>query len=117
MGGYFKAIVLLIVLVILVTFGIKNNELIRLHYYFGLNSMPMPLYGVVYAAIIIGVFIGMIVGINSRLTQRKKIRALQKENRELKEKVGDEQAEEKAWDEQPEEPAEEEPEKKEEPES
>jgi uncharacterized integral membrane protein len=117
MGGYFKAIVLIIVLVALVTFGIKNNELIRLHYYFGLNSMPLPLYGIVYAAIIIGVFIGMIIGINSRLTQRKKIKVLKTENRELKEKVGEKGAEEKPWDEQPEKTTEDESENKEEPQS
>ena len=114
MGGYFKAIVLLIVLVALVTFGIKNNELIRLHYYFDLNSMPLPLYGIVYAAIIIGIFLGMLVGISTRFGQRKKLKALQKENRALQEKVGAEPAAEKSWDEQPESTTEEEPEKKEE---
>ncbi len=113
MGGYFKAFVLLIVLVALVTFGIKNNELIRLHYYFDLNSMPLPLYGIVYAAIIIGIFIGMFVGISSRLSQRKKVKALQKENRELQEKVGAEPAAEKSWDAPPEKTTEDEPEKKE----
>ena len=95
MGSYFKAILLLIVLVALVTFGINNLEEIRLHYYFDLNSMPLPLYGVVYGAIIIGIFIGMFVGINSRLSLRKKIRGLEKENRQLQEKAGPEETEEK----------------------
>ena len=115
MGSYFKAILLLIVLVGLVTFGINNLETIRLHYYFDLSSMPLPLYGVVYGAIIIGIFIGMIVGINSRFTQRKKIKVLQKENRELHKKVDAEPVEEKSWDEQPEKPAEDELQNKEEP--
>lgn len=115
MGSYFKAILLLIVLVVLVTFGINNLEPIRLHYYFDLSSMPLPLYGVVYGAIVIGIFIGMIVGINSRFTQRKKIKVLRKENRELHEKVGAEPVEEKSWDEQAEKPTENEPQNKEEP--
>ena len=105
MGSYVKAILLLIVLVGLVTFGINNLEPIRLHYYFNLSSMPLPLYGVVYGAIIIGIFIGMLVGINSRFGQRKKIKELRRENRDLQAKVGEEppqeKTEEKPADEQP----------------
>jgi uncharacterized integral membrane protein len=87
MGSYIKALLLLIVLVVLVTFGIKNNETMVLHFYFQLKSMPIPVYAVVYGSLIIGVLIGMIVGINARFGQRKKIRQLQKENRDLKNKV------------------------------
>ena len=47
MANYFKAVLLLIVLVALVTFGIQNNETIKLHYYFGMSSMPFPVYGIV----------------------------------------------------------------------
>ena len=87
MGSYFKAILLLIVLVVLVTFGIKNNETMTLHYYFQLSSMPVPVYAVVYGSLIVGVFIGMIVGISGRFSQRKKIKQLQKENRSLRDKI------------------------------
>ena len=87
MGSYFKAILLLIVLVVLVTFGIKNNETMTLHFYFQLSSMPVPVYAVVYGSLIVGVFIGMLVGISARFTQRKKIKELQKENRGLRDKV------------------------------
>jgi uncharacterized integral membrane protein len=87
MGSYIKALLLLIVLVVLVTFGIKNNETMVLHFYFQYKSMPIPVYAVVYGSLIIGVLIGMIVGINARFTQRKKNRQLQKENRDLKNKV------------------------------
>ena len=94
MGSYLKALLLLIVLVVLVTFGIKNNETMILHYYFQLSSIPVPVYAVVYGSLIVGVFIGMIVGINARFTQRKKIKQLVKENRSLRDKVP-EPAEEK----------------------
>ena len=94
MGSYFKALLLLIVLVALVTFGIQNNETLKLHYYFGLSSMPIPIYGIVYASILIGIFIGMLVGISTRLGQRKTIKQLQKENRGLKDKIGEPAAEE-----------------------
>ena len=114
MGSYVKAILLLIVLIVLVTFGINNLDPIRLHYYFGLSSMPLPLYAVVYGAIVIGIFIGMIVGINSRFAQRKKIKSLQRECRELSSKNGAEPEKESTWEEQPDQPPEEESETKEE---
>jgi uncharacterized integral membrane protein len=89
MGSYIKALLLLIVLVVLVTFGIKNNETMMLHSYFQWSSPPIPVYAVVYGSLIVGILIGMIVGINSRFTQRKKLKTLQKENRNLKAKVAE----------------------------
>ena len=93
MGTYIKALLLLIVLVVLVTFGIKNNETMILHFYLQLSSMPLPVYAVVYGSLLVGVFIGMIVGISARFAQRKKIRQLQKENRGLRDKVAEPAAE------------------------
>lgn len=91
MAHYFKALLLVVVLVVLVTFGIQNNETVKLHYYFGMSSMPFPVYGIVYASILVGIFIGMLVGITSRFHQRKKLKALEKENSRLKEKMGEEE--------------------------
>jgi uncharacterized integral membrane protein len=102
MGSYVKAVLLLIVLVALVTFGIQNNETLKLHYYFGMHSMPLPVYGVVYASILLGIFIGMLIGISTRFGQRKRIKILEKENRNLKSKVS-EQVPEEQLDEKPEE--------------
>ena len=90
MGSYFKALLLLIVLVALVTFGIQNSETVKLYYYFGMNSMPLPVYGIVYASILVGILIGMLIGINTRFSQRQKIKALEKENRDLKSKIPEE---------------------------
>ena len=89
MGSYIKALLLLIVLVVLVTFGIKNNETMILHSYFQWSSPEIPVYAVVYGSLILGIFIGMIVGINARFSQRKKLKALQKENFNLKAKVAE----------------------------
>ena len=106
MGSYFKAILLLIVLVALVTFGIQNNETLKLNYYFNMTSMPIPVYGIVYASILLGIFIGMLVGFSARFNQRKRIKMLEKENRNLKSKVSDETSEEQP-EEQPQETTEE----------
>ena len=99
MGSYIKTILILIVLVFLVTFGIKNNETMILQFYFQLSSMPIPVYAVVYGSLLVGIFIGMIVGISARFAQRKKIKQLQKENRTLRDKIA-EPTTEKATDEE-----------------
>ena len=89
MGTYLKAIVLVIVLLFLTTFGIKNNQPLQVHYYFNIQTSPIPLYGIVYISIIIGIVIGMLVGISSRFTLRGKVKTLQREIKELKEKEGE----------------------------
>jgi uncharacterized integral membrane protein len=91
MGNYIKSIILIIVLLFLVTFGVKNSHPTQLRYYFDLVSVDIPLYGVVYLAIVVGIIIGMIVGIYDRIAVRGRIRRLQQENRELKEKVVEEE--------------------------
>jgi hypothetical protein len=53
MGTYLKAIVLVTVLLFLTTFGIKNNQPLQAHYCFNIETVPMPLYGIVYISIII----------------------------------------------------------------
>jgi uncharacterized integral membrane protein len=95
MGTYLKAIILIIVLIFLVTFGVKNNQPIRLYYYLNIETFGIPLYGLVYLSIIIGIIIGMIVGISTRLGLRRKVKQLQWENRELKEKAVVEKEEER----------------------
>jgi len=89
MGTYLKAIVLVIVLLLLITFGIKNNQPLQVHYYFNIETAPIPLYSVLYISIIIGIVIGMLVGISSRFTLRGKVKALHREIKELKEKEGE----------------------------
>lgn len=74
-------------LYLLVTFGVKNSQPIRLYYYLNIETGAFPLYGLVYISIVIGIIIGMIVGIYSRFDLRRTVKKLQQENRELKEKA------------------------------
>jgi len=94
MAAYIKSIILIIVLLFLVTFGVKNSQPIQLYYYLGIETGAFPLYGLVYISIVIGIIIGMVVGIYDRFDLRGKVRRLQRENRELKEKVVEEEKEE-----------------------
>jgi uncharacterized integral membrane protein len=80
---YVKWIILIIVLLFFITFGVKNSAPVYLNYYFNLQYIELPLYGLVYIAILLGIFIGMIVGIFDRLNLRKTVKRLEKEKKEL----------------------------------
>jgi uncharacterized integral membrane protein len=87
MQTYLKAIIVVIVLLFLITFGVKNNQPIRLYYHFNIETLEIPLYGLLYLSIIIGIIIGMLVGISTRFTLRRMVKTLELENKGLKEKV------------------------------
>ena len=87
MKSYIKAIGFIIILLFLVTFGIKNNQLIQLNYYLEYRSPDFPLYLLAYGCATIGIFIGMLIGIINRFHQRKKVKILTKLNAELKTKA------------------------------
>ena len=94
MGSYVKAIILILVLMFLITFGLKNSQTVLLSYYFGVVDIGTPLYALVYLSVVIGILVGMMVGLQTRLTLRRRVKILERENVELKEKVRVEEAKE-----------------------
>ena len=84
---YVKSIILVIILLFLITFGVRNSQPTQLYYYLNILTSPIPLYSIVYLSIVIGIIIGMIVGVSSRFNLRRKVRSLQRETRELKGKL------------------------------
>jgi len=78
----------------LVTFGVKNSQPIQLYYYLNFETGALPLYGLVYISIVIGIVIGMLVGVYDRFDLRRRVKRLEIENGELKEKVVEEEKEE-----------------------
>jgi uncharacterized integral membrane protein len=91
---YIKSIVLIIVLLFLITFGVKNNQPTRLYYHFNIETLEIPLYGLVYLSIVIGIVVGMLVGVSTRFNLKRRVSALQRENRELREKLREAEEEE-----------------------
>ena len=83
MKSYAKGIVLLVILLFLVTFGIKNSQSILLQYYFDI-SVQMPLFGIVFISIVMGMLIGIGMGFYKRFGLGRTITDLKLENRELK---------------------------------
>ncbi len=87
MKGYLKATVLLIVLVLLVTFGVQNRQPVSVSYFFGIGSPAIPLYGLLYLSVFVGVLIGLLAAVPGRLRLRKAVKFLQSENQGLKERL------------------------------
>lgn len=81
--SYIKAIVIIIVLFFLVTFGIKNSNSVSISYYFGLFDAMVPMYAVVYACLVLGIIIGMLIGFAGRLGIKRKLKAAEKEKKEI----------------------------------
>ena len=94
MARYIKSVIMIIILLFLVTFGVKNSQPMQIYYYLNFETGVFPLYGLVYLCIVIGIVIGMIVGIYDRIDLRRRVKKLERENRELKEKVAEEEKEE-----------------------
>jgi lipopolysaccharide assembly protein A len=87
MGTYVKWIMIIIVLLFFITFGVKNSQSVSLNYYLGIRDIELPLYGLVFISILLGIFAGIIIGITDRLTLKKKLRDLAQENRTLQEEI------------------------------
>ena len=83
MKSYAKGIVLLVILLFLVTFGMRNNQSILIQYYFDI-AVQMPLFGIVFISIIIGMLIGIGIGFYKRFGLGRTITDLKLENRKLK---------------------------------
>jgi len=83
---YLKAIIIILFLLLLITFGVENSSMIRLNYYDPVN-FELPVYGLIYASILLGIIIGMVMGIRSRHIIKKEIKILKKSNKELSENL------------------------------
>jgi uncharacterized integral membrane protein len=82
---YVKALLLIALLFLAITFGIQNSGSMTLRYYFGLASIPLPLYLVLYVAVILGVVAGLLLDVYARVTLRGRLRKLEKTNASLRE--------------------------------
>ena len=87
MGTYVKWILIVIILLFFITFGVQNSQSVSLNYYLNIEGIELPLYGLVFISILLGIFAGMIIGIMDRLALKKKVRDLAAQNRALQEEV------------------------------
>jgi lipopolysaccharide assembly protein A len=87
MGTYVKWALIIIILLFFITFGVQNSRSVTLNYYFDIEGIQLPLYGLVFISILLGIFAGMMVGITDRLAMKKRLRDLERQSRSLKEEI------------------------------
>src|SRR3972149_5730334 len=78
-------IVLLILLIILgATFSTLNRQEISLHYFWGWNTDPFPLYVFILASLVVGMIVGFSYGWKKRWELRSRARDLGERAKALK---------------------------------
>ena len=87
MGSKIKFAIYVVIIFFLASFGVKNSQPVQLNYYFNFINIKMPLYDLIFISILIGIGIGFLMGFVSNFHQRKAIKSLERENKELTEKV------------------------------
>ena len=87
MGTYLKWVMIIIILLFFITFGVKNSQSVSLNYYFDIEGIILPLYGLVFISILLGIAAGMMIGITDRLALKKKLRDAAEENRSLQDEI------------------------------
>jgi uncharacterized membrane protein YciS (DUF1049 family) len=87
MGTYVKWIIIIVILLFFITFGVKNSQTVYLNYYFSVQGIELPLYGLVFISILLGIAAGMIIGVADRLILKRKVKDLAREIREQQEKI------------------------------
>jgi uncharacterized membrane protein YciS (DUF1049 family) len=101
MGTYVKWIIMIVILLFFITFGVKNSQLVYLNYYFNVQGIELPLYGLVFISILLGIAAGMIIGVADRLLLKRKVKDLAREIRELRESLSRQEEKFKASEDRP----------------
>lgn len=81
-SSYVKAVIIIVLLAFLVTFGIINSAPIEVKY-LNIFKAYVPLYAVVYSCLVLGIVIGMLIGFSHRFKLHRELRATTKQNKEM----------------------------------
>ena len=81
--NYAKLIILFFVFILAVSFASENTQSVTLRYYFNLETPSFPMYLLMFIPLFIGIVVGSLVGLGSRLRLRNNVKKLKKSNREL----------------------------------
>jgi len=86
-----KAILIAFLFIFAVTFAMENNDIVSIHYYNFIESVPIPVFLIVLISIAIGILLVGFLGIFERFQltiklkkQGKKIKTLEKELNHLR---------------------------------
>ena len=78
MRNYLKGGLTVLVILLVITFAMKNNQAVELHYYYNIVNMQLPAYALVFLSLFIGILLGLVIGWYRSLSLKKQIKQLQK---------------------------------------
>lgn len=85
--NYVKLVVLVLVLILAVSFAKNNTQPVTISYYFGWETPAFDMYLLMFIPFFVGIVVGTLVGLGSRLNLKNTVKRLHKSNRELQEKL------------------------------
>ena len=85
--NYIKLVILVFVFILAVSFAAENTQPVTLAYYFDLETASFPMYLLIFIPFFIGIVVGSLVGLGSRLRLKNTVKTLHKSRRELEQKL------------------------------
>ncbi len=80
-----RNILIVILTIFIITFSIKNNQPVKIVYYFGIETGEIPLYIVIITSFLIGVITGIICSLSAMIKGRIEIKRKERRIKELEE--------------------------------
>lgn len=84
--GFLKGIIFLCLLALAIGFALFNDEPVSLRYYFGWESIPLPLFLWAFLAIMIGLIVSGFYGLIAKISLRSRIRQMKRTIGEMEKK-------------------------------
>ncbi len=84
--GFLKGIFFLCLLALAIGFALFNDELVSLRYYFGWESIPLPLFLWAFLAVMLGLIVSGIYGFITKISLRSHIRQMKRTIGEMEKK-------------------------------
>lgn len=76
--GFLKGIIFLSLLTLAIGFALFNDEPVSLRYYFGWESIPLPLFLWAFLALVIGLVISGLYALIAKMSTRSQIRQMKR---------------------------------------
>lgn len=85
--NYVKLIFYVFVFILAVSFAAENTQSVSLRYYFNLETPSFPMYLLMFIPLFIGIVVGSLIGLGTRLRLKNSVKQLTKSHKELEENL------------------------------
>lgn len=82
-----KFVAFLLVLAVVASFAVKNGQEVTLHYYFGLDSVPLPLFLILFGSMVLGALLSLLFAVGEQLRLRFSIRSMERKMRRMEDEL------------------------------